>query len=232
MHPDEPHDGSLSGRLNWLRAGVLGANDGIISTAGLVIGVAGAHADSKALAIAGVAGLAAGSLSMAAGEYVSVSTQRDSEQAMLAREKRELREDPDGELAELTQLYVDRGLSPALAARVAEELTAKDALAAHAEVELQLDPDDLSSPWQAAFASLVSFAIGALLPLLMITLTGPSVRVPLTFVAVVAALALTGASSARIGRAPIPRAVARNVCGGAAAMAITYVVGLGFGTLA
>src|SRR5688572_15848459 len=134
-------------RLSWLRAGVLGANDGIVSTAGIVMGVAGATSDSGTIAIAGVAGLAAGALSMAAGEYVSVSTQRDSEVALLAKERRELAEEPDEELAELASLYVDKGLSPRLALEVASELTEHDALAAHAEAELGIDPDDLTNPW-------------------------------------------------------------------------------------
>src|SRR4051794_30717643 len=169
-HPDEPHGTRLNNRLNWLRAGVLGANDGIVSTAGIVIGAVGATSDRSAILIAGVAGLAAGAMSMAAGEYVSVSTQRDSELALLAKERRELRDEPEEELAELAGLYVEKGLGAALALRVAQELTAKDALAAHAEVELGIDPDDITKPWNAALASMLSFTLGALLPLLTITL--------------------------------------------------------------
>ena len=232
LHSDEPHDGSLNAKLNWLRAGVLGANDGIISTAGLVIGVAGATTNVTALATAGIAGLAAGSLSMAVGEYVSVSTQRDTERAMLDLERRELKEEPEEELAELVQIYMDKGLSRDVADQVAKELTAKDALAAHADAELGLDPDDLTSPWQAAVASLLSFALGGLLPLLTITLLGPAVRVVCTFVAVLLAVVLTGSVSARIGRAPVRRAVIRNVVGGALAMTITYLVGRAFGAYA
>jgi VIT1/CCC1 family predicted Fe2+/Mn2+ transporter len=232
LHDDEPHDGSLNAKLNWLRAGVLGANDGIISTAGLVIGVAGTTTNVSALATAGIAGLAAGSLSMAVGEYVSVSTQRDTERAMLDLERRELLEEPEEELAELVQIYENKGLSRALADQVARELTAKDALAAHADAELNIDPDDLSSPWQAAVASLLSFAIGGLLPLLTITLLGPSVRVVCTFLAVLLAVVLTGSVSARIGRAPVARAVTRNVVGGALAMIITYLIGRAYGTFA
>ncbi len=145
-HEDEPHEQGLNDRLNWLRAGVLGANDGIVSTAGIVLGVAGATSERTAILVAGIAGLAAGAMSMAAGEYVSVSTQRDSEEALLAEERRELREDPDDELAELAGLYVDKGLDPDLALQVARQLTANDALAAHAEVELGIDPEDLTSP--------------------------------------------------------------------------------------
>ena len=153
-HEDEPHVHGIGNRLSWLRAGVLGANDGIVSTAGIVMGVAGATSERPTILVAGVAGLVAGALSMAAGEYVSVSTQRDSEEALLDKERRELRDDPDDELAELADLYVQKGLSPDLASRVAVELTEHDALGAHAEAELGIDPDDLTSPWQAAWASM------------------------------------------------------------------------------
>jgi VIT1/CCC1 family predicted Fe2+/Mn2+ transporter len=150
---DEPHHGNIAQRLNWLRAGVLGANDGIVSTAGIVLGVAGATASRGTIVTAGVAGLTAGAMSMAVGEYVSVSSQRDTEQALLAREGRELRETPEEELVELTDLYAVKGLSHDLAAEVAEQLTAHDALAAHAEVELGINPGNLTSPWRAALAS-------------------------------------------------------------------------------
>lgn len=230
-HRDEPHDdGSYQDRLNWLRAGVLGANDGIVSTAGLVVGVAGATTDHTAILIAGVAGLVAGALSMAAGEWVSVSTQRDSEEALLDRERRELAEDPEDELAELAGFYVEKGLQPDLALEVAHQLTEQDALAAHAEVELGIDPENLTSPWQAAFASMVAFTVGALLPLITITVTPPGVRVPVTMAAVAAALALTGWLSARLGYAPLARAVRRNVGGGLFAMVITYAIGSALGT--
>src|SRR3954451_22808698 len=170
-HAHEPHDsGAAAVLLNWLRAAVLGANDGIVSTAGLVMGVAGATTDRTAIFIAGLAGLVAGALSMAAGEYVSVSTQRDTEQALLAKERRELEEEPDEELAELAGLYMDKGLSEDTARQVALELTSHDALAAHAEVELGIDPDALTNPWQAALASMIAFTVGALLPMLMILL--------------------------------------------------------------
>jgi vacuolar iron transporter family protein len=231
LHDDEPHEGSLNAKLNWLRAGVLGANDGIISTAGLVIGVAGATTSVSALATAGIAGVAAGALSMAVGEYVSVSTQRDTERAMLDLERRELQEEPEEELAELVQIYVGKGLSPQLAEQVAQELTAKDALAAHADAELGLDPDDLTNPWHAAGASLLSFALGGLLPLLTITLLGPAIRVVCTFLAVLLAVVLTGSASARIGRSPVARAVVRNVLGGALAMIITFLVGRAYGAI-
>ncbi len=220
----------LSTRLNWLRAGVLGANDGIISTAGLVVGVAGSTTSRAAILAAGVAGLLAGSLSMAAGEYVSVSSQRDSERAALAMERRELAEEPEAELQELTDLLAGRGLSRDVAREAAEQLTERDALRAHARVELGIDPDALANPWHAALASLVAFTVGALLPLLAITLPGASARVPVTVVSVLAALTLCGTVSARLGGAPVPRAVLRNVTGGALAMAVTYAVGTWLGT--
>ena len=231
-HLDEPHHESTSSLLNWLRAAVLGANDGVVSVAGLVVGVAGATDDRHNIFIAGIAGLVAGALSMAAGEYVSVSTQRDTEQALLEKERRELEEEPEEELAELAGIYRDKGLSEQLAIQVAEELTAHDALAAHADAELGIDPDDLTSPWQAAVASMIAFTLGALLPLLTITLLGPSVRVWATVVAVAFALALTGLASARFAGAEVRRAVMRNVLGGLLAMLVTYAVGalVGAGT--
>lgn len=229
-HEHEPHQGGLNNRLNWLRAAVLGANDGIVSTAGIVIGAAGATSDRSAIVIAGVAGLAAGAMSMGAGEYVSVSTQRDSELALLTEERRELREEPEEELAELAGIYVEKGLSEELALEVAQALTAKDALGAHAEAELGIDPDDISSPWHAAWASMLSFTIGALLPLLTMVLGGEGYRLWLTVATVVAALALTGFVSARLGYARPGRAVARNIVGGVFAMAVTYAIGSALGT--
>ncbi|HEY0950836.1 VIT family protein [Nocardioides sp.] len=229
-HEDEPHPRGFNNRLNWLRAAVLGANDGIVSTAGIVIGAAGATSDHNAIMIAGVAGLAAGAMSMGAGEYVSVSTQRDSELALLEKERRELREEPEEELAELAGLYAAKGLSDELALEVATVLTAQDALAAHAEVELGIDPDDISSPWHAAWASMLSFTIGALLPLLSMVLVADSAGVAVTVVVVVVALALTGWVSARLGYSSPPRAVARNVAGGLFAMAVTYAIGAALGT--
>lgn len=224
--PREPHGDSIGGRLNWLRAGVLGANDGIVSTASLVVGVAGATSDRGALITAGIAGLFAGALSMAVGEYVSVSTQRDTERALVATERRELAEDPEGELKELAEIYETKGLSAEVANRVARELTDHDALAAHADAELHLDPDELTSPWQAGIASFVAFTVGALLPLLAIVLTPAGVRVAITFVAVLAGLALTGTLSAQLGGAPQRPAILRVMAGGALAMAITYAIGV------
>jgi VIT1/CCC1 family predicted Fe2+/Mn2+ transporter len=229
-HDDEPHTGGIGTRLNWLRAGVLGANDGIVSTAGLVMGVAGATSSSTTIAIAGVAGLTAGALSMGAGEYVSVSTQRDSEEELLAKERRELAEEPEEELAELAGFYRDKGLSEELALRVAHELTEHDALGAHAQVELGIDPHELTSPWHAAWASMLAFTLGALLPLATITLTPPGVRLWVTVAAVVVALAVTGWTSARLGYGRTAPAVLRNVAGGAFAMGVTYLIGTLVGT--
>jgi vacuolar iron transporter family protein len=221
----EPHKAGLGGRLNWLRAGVLGANDGVVSTSSIVLGVAGATSSTSAIITAGLAGMFAGALSMASGEYVSVSSQRDSERAMLDMERRELAETADAELDELTGIYESKGLSHSLAREVAQQLTAHDALAAHAEAELGIDPDELVSPWQAAFASFIAFTAGALLPVLVITFVPSVGRIAATVVAVLLALVVTGATSARLGKAPTARAVLRNVVGGAIAMGVTYGVG-------
>jgi VIT1/CCC1 family predicted Fe2+/Mn2+ transporter len=224
---DEPHGdlGSTGARLNWLRAGVLGANDGIVSTAGVIAGVAGATAEPGPVLTAGVAALVAGALSMGVGEYVSVSTQRDTEAAMLAKERRELREEPDAELAELAHFYEDKGLDAQLAQQVAVQLTAHDALAAHAEVELQLDPEELTSPWHAAFASMGSFVVGALLPLLAVVIAPHAVWAAVLVAAVVVALVITGVVSARLGGMSPTRQVVRNVLGGLLAMGVTYAIG-------
>lgn len=220
------------GRLNRLRAAVLGANDGITSTAGLVVGVAGAGGGATALAVAGVSGLVAGSLSMAGGEYTSVRAQRDSHDALLARQRHELETVPDEELDELAHLYTEKGLSTGLARQVAAELTSRDALAAHADIELGIDLDDLVSPWDAAVASAVAFLVGGLLPVAAVLLAPASARVAVTVVAVLAGLALTGWGAARLGGAPAARATVRNTAVGAAAMAVTYVIGRAVGALA
>jgi VIT1/CCC1 family predicted Fe2+/Mn2+ transporter len=225
LQPDEPHSPGLAARLNWLRAGVLGANDGIVSEAGIVVGVAAATTTLSAIATAGIAGLVAGAMSMAVGEYVSVSSQRDSEKALLALERHELLTMPDEEFEELVGLHVQTGLSPELARRVAEEQTAHDALAAHARLELGISPDELTNPWHAAVASMTAFILGGLLPVLVICLTPPAWRIVLTFAAVLLALAGTGSVSARLGRAPRLRAILRNLLGGSLAMVITYGVG-------
>jgi VIT1/CCC1 family predicted Fe2+/Mn2+ transporter len=224
-HPFEPHHGAFGSRLNWLRAGVLGANDGIVSVAGIVVGVAAASIERAPIFTAGIAALAAGALSMAVGEYVSVSTQRDSEKAMLKLERRELETEPMAELDELAALYEAKGLTPATARTVAEELTDHDAFAAHVDVELGLDPEELTNPWQAAISSAVAFTIGAVLPLVAILWPPPSTRVPITFAAVLIALAITGWVSARLGGANPRRAIYRVVIGGALAMAITFGIG-------
>lgn len=231
-HKHEPalHQ-DLSGKLNWLRAGVLGAGDGIVSTAGLVVGVAGASTDRSVLLLAGVAGLVGGALSMAGGEYVSVSTQRDSERAVLRREARELAELPKEELEELTAVFVSHGLKPKLARRVAVELTEHDALGTHARMELGIDPAAPVNPWQAAAASFVAFSVGALLPVLAIVLPPDGWRLWVTAVAVTLALVVTGTISARLGGAPPARAVARNVLVGWAAMGVTFAVGTLVGRL-
>jgi vacuolar iron transporter family protein len=229
-HSREPHTGGAAGRLNRLRAAVLGANDGIVSVAGIVIGVAGATSARGPIFTAGLAGLVAGAVSMALGEYVSVSSQRDSQHAQIALEKRELAASPEAELTELTALYEAKGLSAATARTVATELTGHGALAAHLDAELHIDPADIPSPVQAAVASAVSFTVGALLPLLAILLPPATARVPVTFTAVLIALGLTGALSARLGESNIRRAVLRLVIGGALGLAFTYGVGHLFGT--
>ena len=227
-HAHEPHE-DLGGKLNWLRAGVLGANDGIVSVAGIVVGVAGATTNSTTILTAGIAGLVAGAFSMAGGEYVSVSTQRDTERALLRLEKHELKTMPEAEERELAEIYEHKGLSPELAAQVARELSEKDALQAHAEAELGIDPDNLTSPWQAAWASMVSFTVGALLPLLAIAWAVVSIRVWACAAAVVVGLALTGLVSARLGNARTGPAILRNVGVGALTMLVTYYAGVLFG---
>jgi len=227
---DEPHAKGIAQRLNWLRAGVLGANDGIVSVAAVVVGVAGATQELGPLVLAGVAAAVGGAISMALGEYVSVSSQRDTERALIAKEKRELRELPEEELEELVGLYRAKGLSEPTARRVAEELTAHDALAAHLDAELNIDQNDVVSPWYAAFASAIAFTLGAILPMAAILLPPAGWRVPVTFIAVLVALAITGAVAAHIGGASRGRAVIRTVIGGALALAATFGIGSLLGT--
>lgn len=229
-HPGEPHRNGLAQRLNWLRAGVLGANDGIVSTAAVVVGVASATGQTIPVLLAGSAALVGGAISMALGEYVSVSSQRDTEKALIEKEKRELEEDPAAELEELTQLYEQQGLSRGTAERVATELTEKDALRAHLAAELNIDAEDIVSPWHAAFASAIAFVLGALLPMATILLAPHPARIPLTFVAVLVALAITGWVAAWIGQANRTRAVVRTLIGGALALTATFLVGSLFGT--
>lgn len=226
LHPDTKNTGK---KLNWLRAAVLGANDGIVSTASIVVGVAGASSSSSFIITAGVAGLTAGALSMAVGEYVSVSTQRDTEKAMLEKERYELIHQPEHELEELVSIYRAKGLKPETARVVALELTAHDAFAAHADAELKTDPNNLTNPVAAAFASAVSFTVGGLIPLLAIILPPDSVRIQVTFGAVLLALIVTGMLSAKLGGARKRRATIRVVVGGIIAMVVTFGVGLLFG---
>jgi len=222
---DESHSGNITGRSNWLRAAVLGANDGIVSIAGLVVGVAGATSSKIIILTAGLAGIVAGALSMAAGEYVSVSTQRDIEKALLEKERQELIDQPEEELAELASLYQAKGLKAATALIVAKELTENNAFAAHVDIELQIDPDNLTNPWHAAYASSASFLVGALIPLAVIMLPLGSLTVAVTFVAVVVALIITGFLSAKAGGASIRASVLRVVAGGVLAMIVTYAIG-------
>lgn len=225
------HEPVSNARLNSLRAAVLGANDGIVSVSSIILGVAGATDDRTAIFAAGMAGLVAGALSMAVGEYVSVSSQRDTEEAYIALEKLRLEHHPDEEFEELVGAYASRGLSAKTAREVAKELTAHDVIRAHLETELNINEDDLSSPFGAALASLVAFTIGGIVPLGTVLAVNHQLRLIATFTSVVAALVITGYLSATVGRAPRPRAIARVVLGGAAAMLITYGVGHLFGQI-
>ncbi len=216
-------------RRNWVRAAVLGANDGIVSVAGLVVGVASAANSHGIIFAAGTAGIVAGALSMAAGEYVSVSSQRDSEKTLVREERQELQTNPDDELRELASFYRAKGVSPATAKTVAQELTAHDALTAHVEIEHGIDPTQLTSAWNAAFASALSFTAGASIPLLSILLAPDSARISITFTSVLIALAITGVLSAKAGGIDPVRATARVMVGGALAMAITFAIGKLFG---
>jgi VIT1/CCC1 family predicted Fe2+/Mn2+ transporter len=226
-HP-ETH---LVERIGWLRAAVLGANDGIVSTASLIVGVAAAAASTSDVLVAGVAGLVAGAMSMAAGEYVSVSSQSDTEQADLARERGELASQPDFEREELAQIYVERGLDQALARQVADQLMARDALGAHARDELGMSEVTAARPIQAAFTSAATFAAGAALPLLAAVLMPRSMLIAGVSVASLVFLALLGAIGARAGGARIGKAMARVTFWGAVAMALTAGIGAIFGTV-
>ena len=218
-------------RIGWLRAAVLGANDGIISTASLIVGVASAAATQSEVLIAGVAGLVAGAMSMAAGEYVSVSSQADTELADLARERAELHASPDFELDELAAIYVERGVEQGLARQVAQQLMAKDALAAHARDELGISEITTARPVQAALASAATFSIGAALPLLMVVVAPAAWLVPTVSAASLVFLALLGAVGAKTGGANIWRATVRVTFWGALAMALTAGIGKLFGTV-
>ncbi|MEN5074174.1 VIT family protein [Isoptericola cucumis] len=224
-HPDEPHGGGLAQRLNWLRAGVLGANDGIVSVAAVVVGVAAATSAHSAILTAGLAALVGGAISMALGEYVSVSSQSDSEKALIALEKHELATMPEEELDELVGIYREKGLSEGTARQVATELTAHDPLRAHLSAELNIDTDDVVSPWHAAIASFAAFTIGGILPFAAVLLIPEPAKIVATFLVVLVALAVTGATAAWIGGAPRLRATARVVVGGAAALGATFAIG-------
>lgn len=226
-HPEH----HLVGRIGWLRAAVLGANDGIVSTASLIVGVAAAAATRSDVLIAGVAGLVAGAMSMAAGEYVSVSSQSDTEQADLSREQKELGEDDASEHRELADIYMRRGLDPELARKVAEQLMAKDALAAHARDELGISEITTARPIQAAFTSAATFSAGAAAPLLAVLFSPGPWLVPVVSVASLLFLALLGAIGARAGGANVLRATARVTFWGALAMALTAGIGRLFGTI-
>jgi len=227
LHP-ESH---LVSRIGWLRAAVLGANDGIVSTASLIVGVAAATTTQSEVLIAGVAGLVAGAMSMAAGEYVSVSSQSDTEQADLARERKELTENPTFELDELTDIYVKRGVDQAVACQVAQQLMAKDALAAHAHDELGISEITTARPIQAALTSAATFSVGAAMPLLMVVISPATALVPIVSAASLGFLALLGAIGAKAGGANVVRATARVTFWGALAMALTAGIGKLFGTV-
>jgi vacuolar iron transporter family protein len=227
FHPEH----HLVDRIGWLRAAVLGANDGILSTASLIVGVAAAAATKNAVLVAGVAGLVAGAMSMATGEYVSVSSQSDTEQADLARERNELRDNVEFEKEELTQIYVKRGLEPPLARKVAQQLMAKDALTTHAREELGISEITTARPVQAALISALTFSVGAALPLLMVVISPISAIVPIVSAASLGFLAILGAIGARAGGANVLRATARVMFWGALAMALTAGIGKVFGTV-
>ena len=222
LDPPEMH---RSGRVGWLRAAVLGSNDAIVSTASLMIGVAAASASKEAILVAGVAGLVAGSMSMAVGEYVSVSSQRDAEQADVRREKRELTTDPQAELEELATIYVKRGLEKKLATKVAEQLSAYDRLGAHMRDELGIDQTALARPLQAAWISATSFAFFAVVPIVALLVASPTVRIPLIAAVSLVSLAALGAFGGYLGGASLGRASLRVTIGGALAMAVTALIG-------
>lgn len=217
--------GEIAQRLNWLRAGVLGANDGIVSVAAVVVGVAGATQGTGPIITAGMAALVGGAISMALGEYVSVSSQSDSQRSMIAAKKESLRHAAEESRHHLAVVYEGKGLSPATAAQVAAELTEHDALGAHLAVDLNLSEADVVSPWHAAFASAIAFTLGAILPMLAILLPPEGVRVPFTFAAVLFALGVTGWIGATIGGGSRTRAATRVVVGGALALAATFAIG-------
>lgn len=230
MSSVEPHSPGIARRLNWLRAGVLGANDGIVSVAALVVGVAAATSQTGPIAAAGFAALIGGAISMALGEYVSVSSQSDSQRALVEKERRELAEQPEEEFEELVAMYASKGLSATTARSVATELTEHDALTAHLDIELGIDQHEVVSAWNAAGASAAAFLLGGILPLLAILLPPADIRVGVTFAAVLVALAATGSIGASIGGSGRRVAAVRVVIGGAIALIATYAIGSLFDT--
>ena len=219
-------------KSNWLRAAVLGANDGIVSVSSIILGVAGVTSSRNAIFTAGVAGLVAGAMSMAVGEYVSVSSQSDTEKAYIRAEKRRLKAHPEEEFEELVAVYQSKGMSQPTARQVATELTAHDPVRAHLEAEFGIDEDDLNSPTNAALASMLSFTVGGVIPLIaVLSVAGHLLRLEVTFIAVLIALSITGYASATVGGASRRRAILRVVVGGAIAMAVTYGIGRLFGTV-
>ncbi|WP_430868748.1 VIT1/CCC1 transporter family protein [Demequina aurantiaca] len=229
-HLPGPNEAAISARMNALRAGVLGANDGIVSMAALLVGVAAASPTNGALLVAGVAGLSAGALSMGIGEYVSVSSQRDAEQAQIARERKWQDTRPEWELEQLVELNMKTGMSRAVAQEAASEQMKHDALAIHALMHLGINPNEYTNPWAAGIASFLAFTVGGLIPTLTILLVPESLAIPATFLAVIAALAITGLVSARVAHSSKVRALVRNVIGGSLAMAVTYGIGALLGT--
>ncbi|KEJ90356.1 VIT1/CCC1 transporter family protein [Sulfitobacter donghicola] len=225
-HSDDPH---LVDRVPWLRAAVMGANDGIVSVASIIVGVAAADPSHRAVLIAGAAGLAAGAMSMAAGEYVSVSSQADLENADIARERQALIDDPEGELQELAEIYEQRGLSPETAALVARELTEKDALSAHVREELGLSETQQAQPLLAAVTSAITFSVFAAVPLLASVLAPQAMLIPIVVITTLCALAMLGALGAKAGGAAMMPATVRVVFWGGLAMAVTAAVGWLFG---
>ena len=221
-----------SGRAGWLRAAVLGSDDAIVSTASLMIGVAASHASKGATLVAGIAGLAAGAMSMAVGEFVSVSSQRDAERADIELEKRELAGEPQAELAELASIYVKRGLDQALALEVAKQLSARDSLGAHVRDELGIGASSLARPLQAAWISAASFASFALVPILALLVAPPGWGIPVIATLSLLSLSALGAFGARLGEAPLGLATVRVTAGGALAMAVTAAIGRAFGVSA
>ncbi|HVY72848.1 MAG TPA: VIT family protein [Candidatus Paceibacterota bacterium] len=226
---NEPHGDAVAPQLNWLRAAILGANDGIVSVSALVMGVAGASAGAGTLLLTGVAGMLAGAMSMAVGEYVSVSSQRDTEKALLEKERMELEQFPEQELEELTQIYQKKGMKRATAELVAREMTEHDAFGTHVREELNIHPEELTNPWHAAIASALSFFAGAVIPLAAIVLPTADIRVPVAATAVTLALIATGIFSAKMSGARVLPVTMRVVIGGILAMAITFYIGRFFG---